>query len=187
MASGGGARAWRFLRRNPELQAAWEACVRERPAFEDAPFAIRRQSGAERVLGRFGLHAVEDPFAGDGPVSPFWAVAPMLDVVSVRAGGPGLAALAGEAGTALAGLRARVRGARPEARARRARANRDRARTLREWRVGRVDVIGSRKQKPFGRRQCSENREIVAQATRITTSPEMNPVTACARIAFGKI
>ena len=137
MASGGGARAWRFLRRNPELQAAWEACVRERPAVEDAPFAIRRQSGAERVLGRFGLHAVEDPFAGDGSVSPFWAVAPMLDVVSVRAGGPGLAALAGEAGTALAGLRLAC-GALVLKLERGGRApNRDRARTLREWRVGR--------------------------------------------------
>ena len=30
-------------------------------------------------------------------------------------------------------------------------------------------------------------REIVGEATRITTSPEMNPVTACARITFGKI
>ena len=36
-------------------------------------------------------------------------------------------------------------------------------------------------------RQSCKNREIVDQATRITTSPEMNPVTACARIAFGKI
>ena len=105
MASGGGARAWRFLRLNLEFQAAYEARPDAAPALEDAPFALRRQSRSERGLGRFGLWGWEDPFAPDGPASPFWSVAPMLDVVPVRGDGSTLAGLAREAGTALQGLR----------------------------------------------------------------------------------
>ena len=73
VARGGGARGWQFLRRNPEFYEVWEACARERPVYEDAPFPIRRQSDAERGIGRFGLFGLEDPFAVDGPASPFWA------------------------------------------------------------------------------------------------------------------
>ena len=98
VARGGGARGWQFLRRNPEFHEVWEACAQERPVFEDAPFPICRPTDAEREIGRFGLFAVEDPFAVDGPASPFWSVAAMLDVereeTQERA-----------AGTALAGLR----------------------------------------------------------------------------------
>ena len=105
MAKGGGARAWQFLRRNLELQEAFETRPDAAPVLEDAPFALRRQTQAERGIGRFGLHGWEDPFDEDGPASPFWAVAPMLDVEPVREDGQGLAALARDAGTALAGLR----------------------------------------------------------------------------------
>ncbi len=101
----GAARAWRFLKRNTEFHEVCAALAVEAPELEDAPFALRRQMRAERGLGRFGLHALEDPFALDGPCSPFWTVAPMLDVEAVREDGPGLAALARAAGTALAGLR----------------------------------------------------------------------------------
>ena len=104
-ARGGGARAWQFLKRNPEFQDAWAARPDELPVFEDAPFPLRRQTEPERGLGRFGLHGWEDPLAADGPASPFWAVAPMLDVVPVRGDGEGLAALAHGVGTGLAGLR----------------------------------------------------------------------------------
>ena len=105
MAKGGGARGWLFLRRNLEFGDAFETRPDEAPVFEDAPFALRRQAASERGLGRFGLYGWEDPFAEDGPVSPFWSVAPMLDVVPVRGEDRGLAALARAAGTALAGLR----------------------------------------------------------------------------------
>ena len=105
VARGGGARGWQFLRRNPEFHEVWEACARERPVYEDAPFPIRRQSDAERGIGRFGLFGVEDPFAVDGPASPFWSVAAMLEVEPVSGEGRGLAAAARAAGTALAGLR----------------------------------------------------------------------------------
>ena len=105
MARGGGARGWLFLRRNLEFGEAFEVRADEAPVFEDAPFPLRRQLASERGLGRFGLHGWEDPFAEDGPASPFWSVAPMLDVVPVWEDGPGLAGLAREAGAALAGLR----------------------------------------------------------------------------------
>ena len=105
MAKGGGARGWLFLRRNLEFGDAFETRPDEAPVFEDAPFALRRQSAPERGLGRFGLYGWEDPFAEDGPASPFWSVAPMLDVVPVRVDGYTLAGLARAAGTALAGLR----------------------------------------------------------------------------------
>ena len=69
MAESGGVRAWKFFKRNPELHEAWEACAQERRVFEDAPFPIRRQTDAERGVGRFGLFAVEDPFVDDGPLT----------------------------------------------------------------------------------------------------------------------
>ena len=105
MATGGGARAWLFFRRNDEYAALWRTLAGAAAAFEDAPFPIRGQAQADLAVARFGLLAREDPFAVNGPVSPFWSVAPMLEVVAVREDGPGLAALARDAGTALAGLR----------------------------------------------------------------------------------
>ena len=105
MTTGGGARAWQFLKRNPEFRDAFDARAGEAAVLEDAPFALRRQGRGERGLGRFGLHGLEDPFADDGPLSPFWSVAPMLEVEPVRADGCALAALARAAGAALEGLR----------------------------------------------------------------------------------
>ena len=63
------------------------------PVFEDAPFSLRRQSEPGCGLARFGLRGFEDSFNADGPLPPFWSVAPMLDVEPARAGGPGLAGL----------------------------------------------------------------------------------------------
>lgn len=108
MATGGGARAWQFLKRNPGFQEAYEALEAggdEAPVLEDAPFRLCRAPPPGRGAGRFGLYDFENPFAENGPASPFWRVAPMLDVEPVRDGGPGLAALAAGAGTALEGLR----------------------------------------------------------------------------------
>ena len=105
MATGGGARAWQFLRRNEAFREAYAARPDTAPVLEDAPFALRRQSAFERGLGRFGLDGAEDPFDEAGPLSPFWSVAPMLEVVPVRLDGWTLAGLAQRAGTALGGLR----------------------------------------------------------------------------------
>ena len=105
MAAGGGARAWQFFRRNDEYEVLWRALEVDPPGFEVAPFPIRRQTQADLAVVRFGLLATENPFALRGPASPFWSVAPMLDIVPVRGEDRGLAALARAAGTALAGLR----------------------------------------------------------------------------------
>ena len=103
MATGGGARAWEFLKRNPEYAAAWPGLAAAPCAVEEAPFPIRRRGRADRAAGRWGLLAAEDPFAAGGLASPFWAVAPMIEAWPAPADGPGLAALACEAGATLAG------------------------------------------------------------------------------------
>ena len=65
MASNGGPRAWAFLPRNPE--------------FEAAAFPVRIQSMADGQTRKWGLLAWEDPHKADGPASPFWAGTPMLE------------------------------------------------------------------------------------------------------------
>lgn len=99
-----GARAWQVLRRLPAYRRAW---LRRRPQPglpERGPFAVRLQTPGDLAAARFGLLAWEDPFAEDGPVSPFWAVAPMTPA----AAGPRATPLIGEAtapGLSVAGLR----------------------------------------------------------------------------------
>ena len=105
MASGGGARAWQFLKRSPDYREAWRGRSGAAPEPEEAPFPVWRRLAGAGEAARFGLLALEDPWAGDGPASPFWAVAPMMEVWPAPADGPGLAALAREAGAALSGLR----------------------------------------------------------------------------------
>ena len=80
MATGGGARAWRFLKRNDAYAHARRALADGAPEYGDAPFALRRQSAADRAAARFGLLAWEDPFARDGPASPFWAICCMQHI-----------------------------------------------------------------------------------------------------------
>ena len=78
MATDGGPRAWAFLRRNPVYRAAWPA-VAAGKVSEAAPFPVRIQSQADREALWWGLLAWEDPRRADGPASPFWAGAPMLE------------------------------------------------------------------------------------------------------------
>jgi len=99
-----GARAWQVLRRLPAYRYAWR---RRRPSPglpERAPFPVRLQTAIDLTAARFGLLAWEDPFAEPGPISPFWAVAPMVPA----AAGPQATPLAGSAtapGLSVAGLR----------------------------------------------------------------------------------
>ena len=74
----GGARAWAFLRRNPVYRAECRKAF-ERPVFEAAPFPVRVQSRADGQARAWGLLAWEDPHVVDGPASPFWAEAPMVE------------------------------------------------------------------------------------------------------------
>ena len=99
-----GARAWQILRRLPAYRYAWRR-RRPRPGLpERAPFPVRLQTAADLAAARFGLLAWEDPYAEFGPVSPFWAVVPMLPAVA----GPRATPLVGDAtapGLSVAGLR----------------------------------------------------------------------------------
>lgn len=77
MATDGGPRAWAFLRRNPAYRAECRRAFAG-PVLEAAPFRVRVQSRTDRRAWAWGLLAWEDPDAADGPASPFWADAPML-------------------------------------------------------------------------------------------------------------
>ena len=105
MATGGGARAWQFLKRNDDYAEACLALTDPAAAYLDAPFPIRRRSEANLEAGPWGVLAWENPLAADGPCSPFWAVAPMIEVAPAPAQGAGLAEMARKTGAALSGLR----------------------------------------------------------------------------------
>ncbi len=57
MATGGGARAWQFLKRNDHYGEACRALTDPAAAFLDAPFPIRRQTEADLEAGPWGLLA----------------------------------------------------------------------------------------------------------------------------------
>ncbi|MCY4405360.1 MAG: hypothetical protein OXC15_03250 [Rhodospirillaceae bacterium] len=97
------ARAWQVLRLLPAYRNAWSRRLPQPGLPEVAPFPVRLQTAADLAAARFGLHAWEDPFAEDGPASPFWHVAPMLPA----AAGPRATPLDGAAadGLSVAGLR----------------------------------------------------------------------------------
>ncbi|MDE0052049.1 MAG: hypothetical protein OXO52_19845 [Rhodospirillales bacterium] len=97
-------RAWRFIRASAGYRRVW---LRRRPSPglpEAAPFPVRLQTAADLAALDWGLLAWEDPYAENGPVSPFWARGPMPDGRAVRDAAP-LAALAAAGGSTLAGLR----------------------------------------------------------------------------------
>ena len=96
----GGARAWRFLKRNPQYT---EARGRTAPApQEPAPFPLRAQTKVDLNAEAWGLLAWEDPRT-DSSFTPFWAEAPALEAIPSPS--PALADLAREPGWGLSGLR----------------------------------------------------------------------------------
>ena len=103
MGTDGGPRAWAFLRRNPVYGAAWREAF-ERPVFEAAPFPVRIQSNADRQGLGWGLLAWEDSHKTNGPASPFWAEAPMLEG-EWATGAPALPGQLARSGARLEGLR----------------------------------------------------------------------------------
>ena len=54
MAAGGGPRAWQFLKCNDGYGEARRSLADDAPAFLDAPFPIRRQTGADLEAGALG-------------------------------------------------------------------------------------------------------------------------------------
>ena len=103
MATDGGPRAWAFLRRNPVCRAVWREAA-ARPVFEPAPFSVRVQSRADGRALKWGLLAWEDSHKTDGPASPFWAEAPMLEG-EWATGAPALPGQLAKSGARLEGLR----------------------------------------------------------------------------------
>lgn len=96
----GGARAWRFLKRNPRYIEARDGTA---PApREPAPFPLRAQTEADLDAAAWGLLAWEDP-REDGLTCPFWAEAPFLE--AIPSPWPPVADLAREPGWRLSGLR----------------------------------------------------------------------------------
>ena len=77
----GETRAWTLLRGLRAYQAAFEAHA-EAPAFEEAAFPVRVQSDADLAArDPWRIEAWENPFARDGPASPFLAGERMLEGV----------------------------------------------------------------------------------------------------------
>ena len=100
-----GSRAWQYLRRNPRYAEAWREAAAEPAPDEPAPFPLRMQTEAERAAAAWGLLAWEDPVARDGPASPFWAEAPMVEGEASAAGEPGMVEVVRAPGARLSGLR----------------------------------------------------------------------------------
>ena len=99
----GPARAWQFLRRNPAYVEAWRQSAAP-GAEEAAPFPLRAQTKADREAADWGLLAWEEPLEEDGPVSPFWVGAPMLEALPAPEG-PAISELLKTPEARLSGLR----------------------------------------------------------------------------------
>lgn len=100
-----GARAWQYLKCNPRYVEAWREAAAAPAPDEAAPFPLRAQTEADRAAAAWGLLAWEDPVAGDGPASPFWAEAPMEEGEAAAPGGPGLVEALRAPEARLSGLR----------------------------------------------------------------------------------
>ena len=103
---GDGALAWAVLRRTAEYRDAWARHAAESGASappEPGPFPIRVQTRADLEAARFEMLAWEDPFAEEGPVTPFWRQRRMPEAVPDLSAPP-LDGLAAEGGS-VEGLR----------------------------------------------------------------------------------
>ena len=109
MSETGAARAWQFLKRNPDYLAKWRNTADAAPAITAAPFPLRAQTPADLKAAAWGVLAWENPLAANGPVSPFWAEAPMLEAEAVPPDAalpvPPLMALLRQCGARMSGLR----------------------------------------------------------------------------------
>ena len=82
--TGDGVRAWLYLRRVEDYEAAWRAqtaLAASAPAFEPGPFPIRIQTPGDLHAARFDLLAWQDPHDTAGFPSPFWVQEGMVEAV----------------------------------------------------------------------------------------------------------
>ncbi len=106
METGDGVVAWMVLRQVGEYGEAWRphaAGAGAAAGREPGPFPIRMQTEADLEADRFEMLAWENPFARDGPASPFWRQDGM-PVGLLEPGARPLVALVGDAGS-VEGLR----------------------------------------------------------------------------------
>ena len=97
-------RIWKLLRGLRAYRAAFEAHA-EAPAFEEAAFPVRVQSEADLAArDPWRIAAWENPFARDGPASPFLAGERMLEGEGSARATP-LVPLLAAAGARIDGLR----------------------------------------------------------------------------------
>ena len=99
--TGDGVRAWLYLRRVEDYEAAWRAqtaLAASAPAFEPGPFPIRIQTPGDLHAARFDLLAWQDPHDTAGFPSPFWVQEGMVEAEP-------LVPLVAAAGGAVEGLR----------------------------------------------------------------------------------
>lgn len=80
----GAKRAWDFLQRNPAYIVDWWKTAAGIPPAQGEPFPVHRRTAVDEAAARWGLLAWEDPLAERGPASPFWTVAPTLELVPSR-------------------------------------------------------------------------------------------------------
>lgn len=99
-----GVRAWRFIRASKGYRKAWKRRIPPPGLPERAPFPVRLQTAVDLAALEWGMHAWENPYAEDGPPTPFWARAGMPDSMVAPDGLP-LAALAATGHASLSGLR----------------------------------------------------------------------------------
>ena len=99
-----GERAWRFIRASKGYRKAWRRRLPPPGLPEAAPFPVRLQTAVDLAALEWGMLAWEDPYARDGPVSPFWARAAMRDGRVAPEAAP-LVAVAAVGNAALSGLR----------------------------------------------------------------------------------
>ena len=99
-----GVRAWRFIRASKGYRTAWKRRVPQPGLPERAPFPVRLQTAADLAALEWGMSAWENPYAEDGPLMPFWALATTADGM-VAPGAAPLSALAAAGDATLSGLR----------------------------------------------------------------------------------
>ena len=104
METGDGVRAWLYLRRVEDYEAAWRAHDGVPAVLEPGPFPIRIQSPADLKADRFNLLAWADPHDAAGPASPFWAQPAMVEGV-IEPEAPALVPYLAAEGGAAEGLR----------------------------------------------------------------------------------
>ena len=102
MSNTAGAKAWRFLKRNPHYIGARRKAPGALP--DETALPIRARTAADRKAAARGLMAWEDPVATDGPASPFLGSGADDEWLS-GAGAPPLTELLEGPGVRLSGLR----------------------------------------------------------------------------------